>query len=132
MVDRQRSGECRGKRPTHEPARHPHGSLSQTPLGEDPLAPRYFDIDWTLDRTRANTISGYVYNKYGQAMGSVQLVVELLDSSESVIGRRYEWLGRTLTAGTRSYFQVKQLPPAVSYRVAVHAYTILENGKNFP
>jgi hypothetical protein len=109
----------------------PGAARSQAVLGEDPLAPRYFSIEWALDPANAN-ISGYVYNQYGQTMGAVRLVVEMLDGEQNVQSRRYEWLGRPLSPFSRSYFQVKKLPPATSYRVAVNSYTIIESGRDFP
>ena len=103
---------------------------AQAPLGEDPLASRYFTIEWssTADRSPATTkISGYVNNRYGQTMAEIRLVVEMLDASEAVVARRYEWLGRNVGPFSRSYFEVRKLPPAAGYRVAVHSYTIVES-----
>ena len=103
---------------------------AQAPLGEDPLASRYFTIEWSsaADRAPATTkISGYVNNRYGLTMAEIRLVVEMLDDSQAVVARRYEWLGRNVGPFSRSYFEVRKLPPAAGYRVAVHSYTIVES-----
>lgn len=112
----------------------PAVTRSQAPLGEDPVASRYFTIDWQLDQKRADrtSISGYVHNQYGQPMTAIRLVVEMLDDSQTVVSRRYEWLGRSLGPFSRSYFEIGKLPPAAGYRVAVHAFTIIESGSAFP
>ena len=111
----------------------PAVTRSQAPLGEDPVASRYFTIDWQLDQKRADrtSVSGYVHNQYGQSMTAIQLVVEMLDGSQTVVSRRYEWLGRTLGPFGRSYFEIGKLPPAAGYRVAVHAFSILQDGSTF-
>jgi hypothetical protein len=111
----------------------PAVTRSQAPLGEDPLAPRYFTIDWQLDQKRADrtNISGYVHSQYGQTLGSVRLVVEMLDASQTVVGRRYEWLGRELAPFSRSYFEIGKLPPAASYRVAVNSFSIIQTDSRF-
>ena len=108
----------------------PASGRAQAPLGEDPLASRYFTIEWssTPDRSPATTkISGYVNNRRGMTMAEIRLVVEMLDASEAVVARRYEWLGRNVGPFSRSYFEVRKLPPAAAYRVAVHSYTIVES-----
>jgi hypothetical protein len=111
----------------------PAVTRSQAPLGEDPVASRYFTIEWQLDQKRADrtNISGYVHNQYGQPMTAIQLVIEMLDGSQAVVSRRYEWLGRTLGPFSRSYFEIGKLPPAAGYRVAVHSFSILQ-GSTFP
>ena len=107
----------------------PAVTSSQAVLGEDPVASHYFTIEWQLDQKQ--TISGYVQNQYGQPMAAVRLVVEMLDGSQTVVGRRYEWLGRELAPFTRSYFQISKLPPAASYRVAVNSFSILQGDSTF-
>ena len=112
----------------------PAVTRSQPTLGEDPVAPRYFTIEWQVDKTRADrtSISGYVQNQYGQPMTSIRLVIEMLDGSEGVVARRYEWLGRSLGPFSRSYFEIGKLPPAAGYRVAVNAFSIIQDGSTFP
>lgn len=100
-----------------------HGASAQT------LTPlvigweRFFILTWEASQDRGQPIvSGYIKNDAGFGARRIQLLVEALDASGRVTGQRVSWLGSSLTAGMRAYFEAPAPPAAAAYRVSVFAY----------
>ena len=88
---------------------------------------RWFRLEWTASSGAApRRITGWIYNDYGTSAGEVQLLVEARDSADNVVDRRYQWLPGSLPPLSRTYFDVRGLPVAASYRVTVHSFNIYE------
>ncbi|HEY3067464.1 MAG TPA: hypothetical protein VGL09_16855 [Methylomirabilota bacterium] len=88
---------------------------------------RWFRLEWTVSAGAApRRITGWIYNDYGTSAGDVQLLVEARDSRDAVVGRRYQWVPGSLPPLSRTYFDVRGLPVADSYRVTVHSFNIYE------
>lgn len=84
---------------------------------------RFFTLTWEASQDRGQPIvSGYIKNDAGFGARRIQLLVEAIDASGRVTGQRVSWLGSSLTAGMRAYFETPAPPPAASYRVSVFAY----------
>jgi hypothetical protein len=92
-------------------------------------AQRWFRLEWTVsaEPRGPRRIIGWLYNDYGTSAGDVRLLVEALDKSETIIERRYQWVPGSLPPLSRTYFEVRRLPAADSYRVTVHSFNIHES-----
>ncbi len=90
----------------------------------------YFKIDWeSAQRGGRPVVRGYLLNDWGFPAARVQLLVESLDTSGTVVGQRVAWLGvGVLTPGTRAYFEEPVPQPASSYRVSVFAFDWVQVG----
>ena len=86
---------------------------------------QHFTLEWTPESEAGNTrrITGYMYNRHGEAAVSVRLLAQALGQSGEVIGQRIEWVPEGVTGFGRQYFIVPQLPVAATYRVTVWDYT---------
>jgi hypothetical protein len=93
-----------------------------------PLSPRvnnweeYFRIYWEASEDgRRPSLSGYVWsvNKYGARW--MQLLLDRVDSSGTLLDQRIVWLPSEVPLGSRVYFEVP-VAPAARYRVSVFAY----------
>ena len=80
--------------------------------------------EWTVDEPRFNEprVSGYVVNTSYYFATRVRVLVEALDRQGNVTAQRVAWVLGGVTAGNRTYFEVRQLPPADRYRVSVPDY----------
>ena len=92
----------------------------------DPSWPSWFRLDWGLEVEPAGTrrLTGYLHNDYGEAASEVQLLTQALDASGAVVHQRIEWLMAKVPPLSRTYFEVRHLPPAAGYRVTVWRYTL--------
>jgi hypothetical protein len=92
----------------------------------------WFRLAWAVDPESGATrrITGYVYNEYGEAAYGVQLLTQALDKSGAVLHQRIEWAG-SIPPLSRSYFEVRNLPPAEQYRVSVWAFDFRQ-GDSWP
>src|SRR5687767_568431 len=101
--------------------------------GAELLTPRivgweqFFKLDWQTDQRGGRpVVSGHIMNDWGFSARKVQLLVEGLDGTGTVVGQRVSWLGSELTPGTRAYFEEPVPPagsaPATAYRVSVFAW----------
>jgi hypothetical protein len=89
---------------------------------------RWFRLEWTVSGGAApRRITGWIYNDYGTSAGEVQLLVEARDRADTIVARRYQWLPGSLSPLSRTYFDVRGLPVADSYRVTVHSFNIHES-----
>jgi hypothetical protein len=103
-------------------------SLASTAAGAQPLSPlvinwqEYFRIDWDASEQAGQPLlSGYVLSvrKYGAQW--MQLLVDRVDSSGTLLDQRIVWLPSAVPLGGRVFFEVP-VAPAASYRVSVYAY----------
>lgn len=81
--------------------------------------------EWTLDEPEFNEarVFGYVVNTYYYFAARVQVMVEAFDASGQLVERRFAWVLGGVPPGNRTYFEVRNLPPADRYRVTVPYYT---------
>lgn len=105
--------------------------------GAELLTPRivgweqFFKLDWQADQRRGRpVVSGHIMNDWGFPARNIQLLVEGLDGTGSVVGQRVSWLGTELTPGMRVYFETPAPPPgsAAAYRVSVFAFDWVQAG----
>jgi hypothetical protein len=88
---------------------------------------RYFSVTWETSEWRGRPyLSGYVVSEYGATATRVRLLVDGLDSSGRVVAQRVEWLGSTVPAFSRVYFEVPIPERASSYRVRVFTFDFLQ------
>jgi hypothetical protein len=73
------------------------------------------------------TISGYVYNDYGRALGNVRLVVEPLDTAGQSTDRRIFQVHGTVPPFGRAYFSFTAAE-AAGYRVGLHSFEMEPGG----
>lgn len=89
---------------------------------------RWLKLHWTLE---GRAISGRISNEYIQPADKVRLVVEGLDAANRVIDKRYEWVPGVVPALGNRYFEVRVVPGADHYRVAVDSYTFILSRDRF-
>ena len=101
----------------------PYPSAEFTTLS--PAWPHWFALDWTRqpEPTGTSKVSGYVQNALGEEAIEVQLLTQALDKSGAVVGQRITWAG-TVPGFARTYFEVRNLPAAETYRVSVWAFSL--------
>jgi hypothetical protein len=86
---------------------------------------RLIHAEWMVDEPQINAprVSGYIVNTYYYFAGEVQVLVEAFDEQGRLVERRFQWVPGGVPPGHRTYFEVRNLPPAQSYRVTVPYYT---------
>jgi hypothetical protein len=99
----------------------PSGSTTTLMYGWE----QHFSLEWTPEPegNNARQISGYIYNRHGEAAVSVRVLAQGLDQSGAVVGQRIEWVPEGVTGFGRTYFIVPHLPIADTYRVSIWDYT---------
>ena len=86
-------------------------------------------LDWEVGTWRGRpAIQGYVYNDYLRAAYNVQLLVETLDASGTVIARGVGFVRGVVPFNDRTYFEVPLKMPGASYRVSVTAFDWKDTG----
>jgi hypothetical protein len=82
---------------------------------------RLIHAEWTLDEPEINEarVSGYVVNTYYYFATQVQVMVEAFDERDALMERRFSWVLGGVPPSHRTYFEVRNLPPADHYRVTV-------------
>jgi len=86
-------------------------------------------LDWEVGTWRGRpVIQGYVYNDYLRAAYNVQLLVETLDASGTVIARGVGFVRGVVPFNDRAYFEVPLKMPGASYRVSVTAFDWKDTG----
>lgn len=112
-------------------------TIMSAQAGAELLTPRivgweqFFKLDWQADQRRGRpVVSGHIMNDWGFPARNIQLLVEGLDSSGSIVGQRVSWLGSELTPGMRVYFEtpVPASGAAANYRVSVFAFDWVQAG----
>ena len=96
----------------------------------DPAWPTWFRLDWAVEAETRGTrrISGYVHNDYGEAASEVLLLTQALDATGAVVHQRIEWVMGKVPPLSRSWFEVRSLPPADRYRVTVWRFSLDQAG----
>jgi hypothetical protein len=89
--------------------------------GVSAVTPNQMRVEWEPetkgDRAR---VAGYVYNDYVLPARNIVLLVEGLDAGGQVTDRTRAYVGRIVTPGSRSYWEVSvPRPAAATYRVTV-------------
>ena len=80
-------------------------------------------LDWEVGTWHGRpVIQGYVYNDYLRAAYNVQLLVETLDASGTVIARGVGFVRGVVPFDDRTYFEVPLKMPGASYRVSVTGF----------
>lgn len=88
-------------------------------------------LEWTAQaRANGQMIDGYVYNKHGSPIDSVQLLAQGLDGAGTVVDQKIEWVPGTVPGLQRAYFRIPGMRQAERYRVTVWAFNIIE-GKTY-
>lgn len=83
----------------------------------------YFSLDWQTAQAKGRTvILGTIRNTSNYRARRIQLLIEGLDASGTIVSQRVEWLGSDLTPGDHIYFESPTSGPAARYRVSVFAF----------
>ncbi|MGH2394201.1 MAG: FxLYD domain-containing protein, partial [Candidatus Limnocylindria bacterium] len=86
-------------------------------------AESYFSLDWQTGQAGGRTVvRGTIRNTSDYRARRIQLLIEGLDASGTVVNQRVEWLGSDLTPTHRIHFESPVGGPAASYRVRVFAF----------
>jgi hypothetical protein len=95
---------------------------------------RWFKLDWEAGDWKGHpVVQGYLYNASPKTIGEVQLLVDALDASGSILAQKVNWVpGSQMEPFSRRYFvadvPLVQIAPqqAAQYRVRVYSYTELQ------
>ena len=88
--------------------------------GENVQGDRYFRVESEPKQTRRGpALAGYIYNSYGMTAHRVELLIEGLDASGTVVSSTIGHVMGTVPPFDRSYFEVRVPAGAASYRVKV-------------
>ena len=84
---------------------------------------RYFRIEYDVaSKGSRSVVSVYVYNlNAGTPAERMQLSIESLDASGTVIGKSSTWVLGSVPPGNRAYFSASATP-GTSYRVQVQSF----------
>jgi hypothetical protein len=90
-----------------------------------PAWQNWFRFDYAVDQDPGGKrrVSGYLYNTYGEPMVDIQVLAQALDKSGAVVGQQINWVP-PISPMSRTYFEVRNLPPADEYRMSVWSFTI--------
>ena len=96
---------------------------------------RWFKLDWEAGDWKGHpVVQGYLYNASPKTIGQVQLLVDALDASGSVLAQKVNWVpGSVMEPFSRRYFvadvPLVQIAPqtAAQYRVRVYSYDELQS-----
>jgi hypothetical protein len=90
---------------------------------------QFFKIQWEAGlRGSQRVVHGQVLNDWGMPADRIQLLVEGLDGSGTVVGQKVAWLGTSLPPGIRAYFEVPVPWQTPAYRVSVFAFDWVQAG----
>jgi hypothetical protein len=89
---------------------------------------QHFTLEWTPEPEGSNArrVTGYIYNRHGEAAVGVRVLAQAVDGSGAVIGQRIEFVPQGVGGFGRKYFIVPHLPIADTYRVTIWDYTWLQ------
>ena len=98
------------------------------PGGAGTLADQFFRVEWTATPAPNGgaTITGYVYNDYGQPAQKVELKITVVDSNGGPVGSVIRPVRGLVPAEGRAYFQAQVPASSAPYQVAVAGYEFLE------
>ena len=90
---------------------------------------RYFRVESELTQGRRGPVmTGYVYNKYGNAAGNVRLIVEGLDAGGQVASSTIAQLFGEVPPFNRAYFEIPAPRGGTTYRVRVLSFDPVARG----
>ncbi len=80
---------------------------------------RWFKLDWEAGEWKGHpVVKGYLYNSSPKTIGEVQLLVDALDGTGSILAQKVNWVPGS---------QMEIAPQAAAqYRVRVYSYTELQ------
>ena len=84
---------------------------------------QYFRLEWSK---AGRNVNGYVYNSSFRRAVRMQLLVEGVDPSGTVLNKTTTWV-RDVPPNNRAYFDVS-VPTAPSYRVSVLTFDWVDDG----
>ena len=98
------------------------------PGGPATLSDQFFHVEWTSTPAPNGgaTVTGYVYNDYGQPAQNVELKIAVVDSNGQPVESVIRPVRGLVPAEGRAYFQVQVPASPASYRVAVAGFEFLE------
>ena len=103
--------------------------------GKAPLEPmiigweRFFRVSWEPGERRGKAVvRGTVEHTYGSPVTRVQLLVDSLDGSGTILNQQVVWLAGDLVGFQTAHFEVPVREPAPAYRVRVFAWERIEAG----
>jgi hypothetical protein len=100
-----------------------HPTTPAMALGATSSVDSRIRLDWEVGTWHGRpVIQGYVYNDYLRAAYNVQLLVETLDASGTVIERGVGFVRGIVPFSDRTYFEVPLKMPGASYRVSVTGF----------
>lgn len=96
----------------------------------EPGWPARFRLDWAVEPEPKGTrcIRGYVHNDHGESADEVMLLTQALDASGAVVHQRLEWVMGKVPPLSRTWFEVRNLPPADRYRVSIWRFSLDQAG----
>ena len=100
----------------------PRPARAQSVTAED--APKFFRVEAQpgTDRKGRPIVWGYVYLlRKGQGSAKVRLLVESLDPAGKPVASEIAYVDSEVPLYNRSYFEVRPLVPAPTYRVTVYS-----------
>lgn len=83
-----------------------------------------FRVDWSLDppSRQTVTVSGYVYNERHEMVRYVQVLIQVVDGSGTVVAQRYHSVVGDISSGGRAFFVGVVPAGGATYRVAVASF----------
>jgi hypothetical protein len=90
-----------------------------------PGADQWFRLSWEPvpeNNGKQVRLRGYVENRYGEAVGRVQLLAQAFDASGNVVDQKIAFVPGAVPAFDRVYYEIPSMPPANRYGVSVWAY----------
>lgn len=84
-------------------------------------------VEWqqTTSPGGRNVIAGYVYNDSAFRIGGVRLRVEILDSSNQVVGESFAWVYGNVPSRGRWGFSIPPPKPGEAFRVTVESFHLV-------
>jgi hypothetical protein len=90
-----------------------------------PGADQWFRLSWEPvpeNNGKRVRLRGYVENRYGEAVGRVQLLAQAFDVNDNVVDQKIVFVTGAVPAFDRVYYEIASMPPANRYGVSVWAY----------
>jgi hypothetical protein len=90
-----------------------------------PGADQWFRVSWEPvpeSNGKHVRLRGYVENRYGEAVGRVQLLAQAFDASGNVVDQKITFVPGAVPAFDRVFYEIANMPPANRYGVSVWAY----------
>jgi hypothetical protein len=88
-----------------------------------------FRVSWEPRFGAPATIGGRVYNDSTYRVTNVRLRIEGLDADSRPVGQKLAWALGDIVPGGETSFVAESVPGAVSYRIAVHSFSLVSVGQ---